>query len=346
MGLLATRGDCGTKQRNFASLIGGALLAVHGCLDAQTAERIVRVSFISPSATSAELADVSNTVRRAYEQAMHERGYVEGRNLVTERRTAEGNLERIPEIVAELVRLRSDVIVVGHVGMAQLAAKATTTTPIFSMAGDPMTRGVAKSLNRPGGNINGIFAAGATTTAATTVDAKRLQLLRELVPNLRRIAFVANREWWDGLWGKGLREAASQLAIQFVYVESTASGFGEAFAAVKREKPDAVYFESTPAAFHFRAAIGEFAVSSRIPSACGHHEIVEAGCLMTYNFSVAEAWRVLADFIDRIAKGAKAGELPYQQYTRYEFALNARTAKAIGLTIPQPLLIRADRVIE
>ena len=166
------------------------------------------------------------------------------------------------------------------------------------------------------------------------------------MPNLRRIAFVANREWWDGAWGQGLREAASQLGLQFIYVESTAGSFGEAFAALRREKPDAAYFESTPAAFALRASIGEFAVSSRIPSACGHQEVVEAGCLMTYNFTTIESFRVLADFIDRIAKGAKAAELPYQQYTRYEFALNAKTAKAIGLTIPQSVLIRADRVIE
>jgi len=180
---------------------------------------------------------------------MRERGYVEGRNLVTERRTAEGKLERIPEIAAELVRLKSDVIVVGHIGMAQLAAKATTTIPIFSAAGDPIARGVAKSLNRPGGNINGIFAAGTIPTGTTTVEHKRLELLRELVPNLRRIAFVANREWWDGGWGKGLRDAASQLGIQFIYVESTAGSFVEAFTVMKREKPDAAYFESSPAAF-------------------------------------------------------------------------------------------------
>lgn len=333
-------------RRNFAVLMGGALLAAHCGLYAQAPDRIIRIGLIYPSATPAQLADRSDPGRRLYEQAMRERGYVEGRNLVTERRTAEGKLESIPEIAAELVRLKSDVIVVGHLGIAQLAAKATTTIPIFSMAGDPIARGVAQSLNRPGGNINGIFASGTIPTGTTAVEHKRLQLLRELVPNLRRIAFVANREWWDGAWGKGLREAASQLGIQFMYVESTAGGFAEAFSVLKREKPDAVYFESTPTAFSFRASIGEFAVFSRIPSACGHHEVVEAGCLMTYNFTVAEAYRTLADFIDRIAKGAKAGELPYRQYTQYEFALNAKTARAIGLTIPQSLLVRADRIIE
>lgn len=308
---------------------------------AQTPERLYRVALISLTNSVAENADPANPVRRATLQALRERGYVEGRTLIYDPRTAEGVTERIPDIVADLVRLKTDVIIVGHTGMAQIAAKVTTTIPIFSMAGDPLVRGLVQSLNRPGGNINGIFAAG-----TITVEQKRLELLRELVPSMRRVAFVSNREWWDGIWGKSLRDAATMIGLQVVYIESKSTGFGEAFAVVRREKPDAVYFESSPAAFSLRASIGEFAAASRIPSACGHQELVEAGCLMTYNFTSAETYRTVADFVDRIAKGAKAGELPYRQYTRYEFALNAKTAKAIGLTIPQSALIRADRVIE
>jgi putative ABC transport system substrate-binding protein len=310
-------------------------------LQAQSAERLYRVAAISQSASVTEAANPANPIRRALLQALRERGYVEGRNLIYDSRTAEGVMERIPDIVADLVRLKTDVILVGHTGIAQIAAKVTTTIPIFSMAGDPLVRGITQSLNRPGGNINGIFAAG-----TITVEQKRLELLRELVPTVRRVAFVANREWWDGTWGKSLREAATTLGLQWVYIESKATGFDEAFVAVRREKPDAVFFEPTPAAFALRASIGEFAIASRIPSACGHQEVVEAGCLMTYNFTNAEAYRTMADFIDRIAKGAKAGELPYHQYTRYELAVNAKTAKAIGLKIPQSLLLRADRVIE
>lgn len=310
-------------------------------LQAQSAERLYRVAVISQSMSVTETANPANPVRRAILQALEERGYVEGRNLIYDSRTAEGVMERIPDIVADLVRLKTDVIVVGHIGIARIAAKVTTATPIFSLAGDPLVRGVVQSLNRPGGNINGIAAAG-----TITVEQKRLELLRELAPNIKRVAFVANREWWDGVWGTSLREAATKLDLQPVYIESKATGFSEAFAAVRREKPDAVYFESSPAAIALRASIGEFAVASRIPSACGHQEVVEAGCLMTYNFTTAEAFRTLADFVDRIAKGAKAGELPYRQYTRYEMAVNATTAKAIGLKIPQSVLLRADRVIE
>jgi putative ABC transport system substrate-binding protein len=310
-------------------------------LQAQSAERLYRVAAISQSASVTEAANPANPIRRALLQALRERGYVEGRNLIYDSRTAEGVMERIPDIVADLVRLKTDVILVGHTGIAQIAAKVTTTIPIFSTAGDPLVRGIVQSLNRPGGNINGIAAAG-----TITVEQKRLELLREMVPNIKRVAFVANREWWDGIWGKSLREAATKLDLQPVYIESKATGFGEAFAAARREKPDAVYFESSPAAYALRASIGEFAVASRIPSACGHQEVVEAGCLMTYNFTSVEMYRAIADFVDRIAKGAKAGELPFHQYTRYEMAVNAKTAKAIGLKIPQSILLRADRVIE
>ena len=243
--------------------------------------------------------------------------------------------------MTDLVRLKTDVIVVGHVLIAQAAVKVTTTVPIFSMAGDPVSRGVAQSLNRPGGNVNGIMAAG-----IATVEQKRLQLLRELAPKARRVAFVATREWWDDWMAKAMQEAASQLGIQVVYVESKTTGFVDAFAAVRSEKPDAVFFEASPIAMNFRTEIGEFARASRIPSACGQQELVEAGCLMTYNFTNAESVRALADFVDRVVKGARPGDLPYLQYTKYEFAVNIKTANAIGLTIPQSVLLRADRVIE
>lgn len=316
-------------------------LAIPAMSPAQSPERLYRVALIAQSGSVSEVTNPAHFTRHAILQALGERGYVEGRNLIYDPRTAEGVMERIPDITADLVRLKTDVIVVGHIGMAQIAASVTTTIPIFSMAGDPLVRGVVQSLNKPGGNINGIAAAG-----TISVEQKRLELLRELVPNMKRVAFVANREWWDGVWGKSLREAATVLGLRAVYIESKATGFGDAFAAIRREKPDAIFFESTPAAFALRASIGEFAIASRIPSACGHQEVVEAGCLMTYNFTSAEAFRTMADFVHRIAKGAKAGELPYHHYMRYEFALNKKTAKAIALTISQSVLTRADRVIE
>lgn len=329
------------NRRCTISFVLALVAAVPIGAQAQATGKVYRLGVIVPSDTAAEAADRQNPGRIRVLRALQERGYVEGQNLVYDRRTAEGVMDRIPDIVADLVRLRTDVIVVPHVGIAKIATTVTTTVPIVSLAGDPVMRGLAQSLNRPGGNVTGIMAAG-----TSTVEQKRLELLRALVPSARRIAFVASRAWWDEWMGKAMHEAATALGIQVVYVEGKSTSFAEAFAVVRREKPDAVFFEASPTAFAFRSAIGEFALTSRIPSACGHQELVESGCLMTYNFVTAETYRALADFFDRIVKGAKAGDLPVHQYSRYEFAVNAKTAQAIGLAIPQSVLARADRVIE
>lgn len=311
------------------------------CLQAQQAERIYRIASISPSDTVAALADPANPLVRQFRDAMQERGYVEGRNLVVDRRTAEGKLERIPEIVADLVRLKTEVILVPHIGLAKAAAQVTNVVPIVSGSGDPIVIKVVQNLNRPGGNITGFFAAG-----TLGVEKKRLELLRELIPNARRVAFVVNKAWWDEWMSKVMRDAAAGLGVEVIHVEGKATGFDEAFATVKRLRPDAVFFEASATAFSFRAAIGEFARSSGIPSACGHQEVVVAGCLMTYNFSTADLARGIARYVDLILKGAKPGELPFEQYSKYEFVVNAKTAKAIRLKIPQSVLARADRVIE
>jgi putative ABC transport system substrate-binding protein len=328
------------KRREL--LAASIALAAAACVaHAQQPERIYRIATISPSATPAELTDPSSFGRRQMREAMQERGYVEGRNLIVDRRTAEGVPGRIPDIVADLVRLKTEVIIVPHISIAQVAAGVTNTVPIVSASGDAIRAGLVQNLGRPGGNVTGFFAAG-----TTGVEKKRLELLREMVPNARRIAFVASKSWWDEWMGKAMNDAASVLGLKVVYIEGKAAGFGEAFAAVKREKPDAVFFEASATAISFRAAIGEFARSGGIPSACGHQEVVEAGCLMSYNFSNADAYRGIARYVDLILKGAKPGELPFEQYSKYEFVVNAGTAKAIRLTVPQAVLLRADRVIE
>ena len=322
-------------------LTAGVLLAAACVSHAQQSERIYRIGTISPSATAAELADATAWGRHPMRAAMQERGYVEGRNLIVDRRSAEGVPERIPHIVADLVRLKTEVIIVPHISIAKVAMRVTTVVPIVSGSGDPIREGLVQSLGRPGGNVTGFFAAG-----TTGVEKKRLELLRDMVPNARRVAFVANKSWWEEWMGKAMNDAASVLGIKVVYVEGKAAGFGDAFAAVKREQPDAAFFEASVTAIGFRAAIGEFARSSGIPSACGHQEVVEAGCLMSYNFSNMDAFRGIARYVDLILKGAKPGDLPFEQYNKYDFVINAGTAKAIKLVVPQAVLLRADRVIE
>ena len=326
---------------------GIAAFAVTLTAAAQTPpKRVLTVGFIST--TPSAQFDIA-TVRRhpiwqRYDQEMLKRGWTEGRNLVTLFRTTDGRLERVSDIAAELARSKAEVIMVGFIAMAEAGSAAAPSVPFFSLAGDPLARGVVQNLNRPGGNINGIFASASTGVA--TVEQKRLELLREIVPKMRRVAFVATREWWDGYWGGVLRESAARFGLEVLYVETTSANFVEPLATLRRGKPDAVYFESSPSAFSHRVAVGDFAATSGIPTACGHQELVDAGCLMTYNFTSAEGFDAMVDFIDRVAKGARAGDLPYRQYSRYEFALNAKTAKAIGLAIPQSVLLRADRVIE
>jgi len=337
------------SRRQVFGLVASAIAAIAVTLTAtaQTPpERVLRVGFIS-MAPSAQF-DIA-TIRRQplwqrYDQEMRKRGWIEGRNLVTLFRTTEGKLERVPDLAAELARSKAEVIMVPHIAMAVAGSAAAPSVPFFSLAADPIARGVVQNLNRPGGNINGIFASAQTGTS--TVEQKRLELLRDMVPRMRRVAFVATREWWEGIWGAVLREAAARFGLEVLYVETTSANFAEPLATLRRRKPDAVYFESSPSAFSHRVAVGNFAATSGIPTACGHQELVEAGCLMTYNFTNAEGFDAMVDFIDRVAKGARAGDLPYRQYSRYELALNARTAKAIGLAIPQSVLLRADRVIE
>jgi putative ABC transport system substrate-binding protein len=322
-------------------LASGALLAAPLASFSQPTVRIYRVANIDPSVKAAMLANPSGPWRVQFLQAMRERGYVEGRNLIYDPRTAEGELTRIPDIVADLVRLKTDVIIVPHTGIATIIAKTDTTIPIISAAGNPVRDGLAQSLNRPGGNVTGLMAAG-----STGVEQRRLQLLRELVPKARRVAFVATKEWWDGWMRQAMQTAASALGIDVIYIEGKTSGFTDAFAAVRREKPDAVFFEASASAMGFRDSIGDFALSSRIPTACGHHQLVERGCLMTYNFVLGEVVRTMVDYVDRILKGTKAGDLPIAQYTKYEFVINRKTAKAIGLAIPPSALLLADRVID
>ena len=336
------------RRGQVFGLIAPAIAAIAVALTAaaQTPpERVLRVGFIGVAPS----AQYDATIRRQplwqrYDQEMRKRGWIEGRNLVTLFRTTEGKLERVPDIAVELARSKAEVIMVPHLAMAVAGSAAAPSVPFFSLAADPVVRGVVQNLNRPGGNINGIFASAQTGTS--TVEQKRLELLREMVPQMRRVAFVATREWWDGVWGGVLREAAARFGLEVLYVETTSANFAEPLAKLRRGRPDAVYFESSPSAFSHRVALGGFAATSGIPTACGHQELVEAGCLMTYNFTNAEGFDAMVDFVDRVAKGARPGDLPYRQYSRYEFALNARTAKAIGLAIPQATLLRADRVIE
>ena len=278
----------------------------------------------------------------AFRQGLRELG-TKGQDAALEIRNANGRPERLPGLAAELVRLKVDVILAQSNPAIVAAQKATTSIPIVMLsASDPVALGFVASLARPGGNITGL--------SIQTLDTggKRLQLLKEAVPTLSRVAvlwdpdFVGGRELF-----RHAEAAAPGLGLQLQLV--AAQGPGEldgAFAAMRRERAGAVFLIGSPTLFAHRIRIADLAVKHRLPTMCALREYAEAGCLIGYGASLIDQYGRAAYFVDRLLKGAKPADLPVEQPTKFDFVINLRTAKALGLTIPQPLLLRADRLVE
>jgi putative ABC transport system substrate-binding protein len=311
---------------------------------AQAPAKLPRVALILATTPPADMAGpepVSPPVR-AFLQSMRERGYVEGRNWILDRRSAEGHWDRTAGIVADLVRLRTDVIVLPNTDFAIPAVKVTRDIPMVVLAGDTLVEaGLARSLARPGGNVT-----GSTVDVDAGADVKRLELLHALVPGARRIAFIGTQEDWTNAWGTAIRNAAATLGVELFHVESTQTSYDSAFSKVRDERPDAFWIARNPTALGLRAAIGRFSKESGLPGACGHAEIAQLGCLMSYGFLLSEVITLGTSYVDKILKGAKPAELPIEQARRFEFVLNLKTARQIGLAIPTSVLLRADRVID
>jgi putative ABC transport system substrate-binding protein len=282
---------------------------------------------------------VSETLR----QRLHELGYVEGQNLVIEGRDAEGKPERFEALAADLVRLKVDVIV-AVVPTATLAARrATGSIPIVMVnTPDPVQLGLVASLGRPGGNVTG------TTTLSTDLSVKQLELLKEAVPRVARVAILQNStNPWHRLALKGIEAGASGLAIQIHVLDAHGpEEYEAAFAAMARERVGALLVLADPMnAFH-RERLAAEATRHRLPAMFGPREFADAGGLMSFWADRAELYRSVASYVDRILKGAKPADLPIQQPTKFELVVNLRTAKALRLALPQSLLVRADSVIQ
>ena len=280
---------------------------------------------------------------RAFVHELRVLGYREGQNLVLERRSAEGKFDRYPEIVAELVALKADVIMtVGH-PMTLAAIKATTAVPIVMapMFFDPVEAGLVASLARPGGNITGL-----TISAGPEIEAKRLELLKTALPKIRRVAFLGTRTDYDDAAGKSIQAAARFLGVTLLHAVHSPREYGDAFGVIIRERPDAVFVANTPVNFANRDLIVGFTTKSRIPNIYSRREYVEAGGLMSYGIHVPDLYRRAATYVDRILKGARPGDLPIERPTKFELVINITTAKTLGLTISPSLLLRADQVIE
>ena len=329
-----------TRRDVLFALGASALAAPLASFAQRQPAKVARIGFLGAGSASASVW--ANRVD-ALREGLRALGYVEGKNILIEYRWAEGKYERLPGLAAELVQLKVAVIVAATPQAIQAAQQATTTIPIVMVSvGDPVGAGFVASLSRPGGNITGL------TDIAGDVSVKYLELLRVAVPKLSRVAVLVNPgNLSQPNMLKNIQATAKTTGVNVSPVEaSTASQIEAAFGAMKRKRagalivlPDSVFFTQAP-------RIAELAAKNHFPTMFWSRELVEAGGLMSYGENVAEYYRRSATYVDKILKGAKPGDLPVEQPTKLELVINMKTAKAIGLTIPQELLFRADTVIE
>jgi putative tryptophan/tyrosine transport system substrate-binding protein len=322
------------------SLLSSLLLAPCSSVQAQQPTTVSRIGYLSSANPTSESAR-SEAIRRA----LRELGYIEGQNIVIEYRYAEGKRDRFPEIAAELVRLKVDIVLVSGGDLLIRAAKNATKTIPIVMTGqgvDPVEAGYIESLARPGGNVTGV------TNLSRELGGKRLELLKEAVPTLTRVAILydpANPA--SVLDVKNVLPVAAralQLAIQPWEIRDD---FEKVFAALNKQRPDGLYaLTAGPVMRPNQKRIAAFALKSRLPSTYTGRASVEAGGLISYGRDVADGYRRVAIYVDKILKGAKPADLPVERPTKFELVINLKTAKQIGLTIPQSLLYRADKVIK
>jgi ABC-type uncharacterized transport system substrate-binding protein len=308
---------------------------------AQQPGKIFRIGFLDPSNASSIAAFLE-----AYRQELGKLGWTEGKNIVVEFRFAEQRHERLPELAADLVHLKVDVIVVTSVGPALAAKSATTTNPIVMVhVGDPVGQGLVASLARPGGNITGL------SNFTPQLNGKRLEILKDAVPRLTRVGILRPSEAEAGVGMlpqlKELRAAAPMLKIRLEEIETqfNAKGFEDAFQTAKQKHVNAIMTLAGPRILAERKRIVELARKYRLPGIYPAKEFVDAGGLMSYGVDYADLYRRAAVYVDKILKGAKPADLPVQQATKFEFVINLKAAKQIGLTIPPRVLERANQVI-
>jgi putative ABC transport system substrate-binding protein len=306
--------------------------------DAQPAAKVYRIGLLGGTPPTAE-----PRLWEGFFQGLRELGYVEGQNILIEGRWYGEQTERLPALAAELVRLKVDVIVAGAPPAPEAAQRATSTIPIvFASHGDPVGSGLVASLARPGGNVTGL------SILSPELVGKQLQLLKEAVPRISRVAVLWNPT--IPIQELVLREAevaARSLKVQLQVLEARAPGdFASAFSAMTKDRAGGLISLGGSIFFAQRTRIAELAAQSRLPAMYGQREYAEAGGLMAYGASIRENWRRAATYVDRLLKGAKPADLPVEQPTKFELVINLKTAKALGLTIPQSLLLRADEVIQ
>jgi putative ABC transport system substrate-binding protein len=326
-------------RRAFIAAAVGGLLPVPLAVEGQQAGEIRRIGFLAGGSAGA-------TARSAevFRQGLKELGWIEGQNLVIDWRFAEGRHDRLPDLAAELVRLKVSIIVAGPTPPAVAAKSATGTIPIvMANAADPLELGLVASLARPGGNVTGL-----AFSVNLEIFGKGLELLKEAVPRIRRVAVLWNPANPAQASAMGhVKAAARSLGMQLQPLPTRGPDeFDGAFAAMARERAEGLLVVAEALFVVHRDRLAGLAAKHRLPSMHGLRENVEAGGLMSYGPSIAASWRRAAVFVDKILKGARPADLPVEQPTTFELVINLRTAKALGLTIPSAMLARADTIIE
>ncbi len=315
-----------------------ALAAGSAVAEAQQPTKIPRIGFLnatSPSTIAARLA--------AFRQGLRELGYVEGKNIVVEYRWAEGKIERLPDLATELVRLKVDVIVTASSTVTRVAKEATSTIPVvMANDNDPVGNGFVASLARPGGNITGL------ATLYPEISGKRLELLKEIIPKLSRVAvFGTSTQPGNAQLLREVELAAGAFGVKLQYQDVLdPKDIETAFRAASKGRANAILVLTSPVLFSQRTQIAELAVKSRLPAIYANIEYVDAGGLMSYGVNITDLYRRAATYVDKILKGRKPADLPVEQPMKFELIINLKAANQIGLTIPPNVLVRADKVIK
>ena len=328
------------ERRTFLATLAGGLLAAPLAAEAQPREKVPRVAYLTPWSDS---DPGRQRGLEAFRQGLRELGYVEGRNISIESRSAEGKDDRLPALAADLVRSKVDVIVTLGGAATQAAQQATRTIPIvMSLVNDPVGSGLVASLARPGGNVTGL------TVISPDLLGKRLELLKEVVPKVSRVALLRNPDNpADAAMLREVEAAARALGVRLQTLEArNHQEIERAFAAMIRERAGALLILPDGIFLTQRRQIAELAAKGRLPSIMGTSDYPAAGGLMAYGANYRDLVRRAATFVDKILKGAKPADLPVEQPTTFELIINLKTAKALGLTISQSLLGRADQVIQ
>ena len=325
------------KRRDVITLLGGAVIASsHAALAQQPTMPVI--GFLG-----AESPAISQHFLDAFRQGLREHGYIQGQNITLEVRWADGRSERFSELVDELVHLKPTVILAVSAAAALAAKNRTATIPIVFIANDPVGLGLVPSLARPGGNLTGM-----SLFLGEEFSGKWLELLRDAVPQVSRVAILLNPTNPTTIgYGRVLRSAAQKLGFELYFQDVKNSGqFENAFGTIVAQRAQALVVIIDPLTVHNRGRIIELAMKYRLPAMYGFREFVDAGGFMAYGVSVPHLCRRAGIYVDKILKGVKPGDIPVEQPTTFEMVINLNTAKALGITVPQPLLARADEVIE